>query len=239
VWAVLLLAAGAVAVSVRRRPNRRKLDDELVAREKAQGEQGWWWLSFADPGRPDGQRFLGVAIVEGYGVGSASRRAHELGVNPGGEVRGEQLSGDAIPPSEYRNRLLSRSDLEDAGLIDKQTISEKDDPELVEAMRSALPCFDLETQPLDEDDMVLTCRRVWENGEPVRYVGHNDDGSFEFTCGGDEHTSAEQAVKIHARHLFDRGPDQLRDFTYLRKGCFAQQNVDGKWNLGNLPPEPE
>jgi hypothetical protein len=96
---------------------------------------------------------------------------------------------------------------------------------------------DFESLPLDEDAMVLTCRRVWANGEPVRYVGHFDDGSFQFLCGGNEHTSAGEAVNVHVRHLFERGPDQLRDFTYLRKGCFAQQGVDGKWILGNLAPE--
>lgn len=119
VWAVLLLAVAGVLVSVGRGANRSKLDI-LAAREKAQREKGWWWLSFVDPNRPDGQRFLGVAIVEGYGVASASRRAHELAVNPGGEVRAEPLVGDAIPPEEYRNRLLSKNDLENAGLIDKQ-----------------------------------------------------------------------------------------------------------------------
>ena len=120
VWAVLVLAVAGVLVSVRRGVNRRKLVDELATREEAHGEKGWWWLSFVDPDRPDGQRFLGVAIVEGYGIGSASRHARELGANPGGEVHADQLTGDAIPPAEYRNRLLSKSDLEDADLIDEQ-----------------------------------------------------------------------------------------------------------------------
>jgi hypothetical protein len=45
------------------------------AKEEAQHQElGWWWLSFVDPDKPDGQRFLGVTIVQGYGAASASIR---------------------------------------------------------------------------------------------------------------------------------------------------------------------
>lgn len=93
-----------------------RLVDARTKREKETRDLGWWWLSFVDPDRPDGKRFQGVAIVEGYGVASASTRAHELGINPGGEVQGVQLTGNDIPASTLRNRLLSMDELKEAGL---------------------------------------------------------------------------------------------------------------------------
>ena len=74
-----------------------------VAKESS-GEPRWWWLSFADPHRARNDQFLGVAIVEAAGPITASLVAHDLGVNPGGEV--------AILPlkPEDRERLLSREE---------------------------------------------------------------------------------------------------------------------------------
>jgi hypothetical protein len=49
-----------------------------------------FWLSFSDPDAPSDRRFLGVAIfdVDESGgeltVPEIVRRAHELGINPGG-----------------------------------------------------------------------------------------------------------------------------------------------------------
>jgi hypothetical protein len=73
----------------------------------------WWWLSFSgEPG------FLGVCIVQGNDIGEAVIRAHVLGINPGGEVR-----GFPIPKSELHRfkleaceRLLNVADLEALGL---------------------------------------------------------------------------------------------------------------------------
>jgi hypothetical protein len=93
------------------------LVDRLAAREARQRTLGWWWLSFVDPEKPDGQRFLGVAIVEGSGVASASIKAHELGVNPGGAVKGVPLAGDDLPSVELRNRFLNLDELKKAGLV--------------------------------------------------------------------------------------------------------------------------
>jgi hypothetical protein len=53
----------------------------------------------------------------------------------------------------------------------------------------------------------FTCKRVWDEGAPVLFVYHERDDVWQFLCGGDEHTSEEQAVYIHARHLFERYPD--------------------------------
>lgn len=94
-----------------------RLVDKRAAIEQSSNEMGWWWLSFVDPEKPDGQGFLGVAIVEGYGVASATTRAHELGVNPGVAVQGMQLKSENVPEPSLRDRLLSRDELTAAELI--------------------------------------------------------------------------------------------------------------------------
>lgn len=108
--------------------------------------EGWLWLSFADPERPEGTHFLGVAIVEGptkrtpeglatvwakwaaaghpdpfgpisdedYAMILAVDYCWRNGINPGGEIAAWPLMDDV--PMELRNRLLTRSDLETAGL---------------------------------------------------------------------------------------------------------------------------
>lgn len=85
--------------------NRNML--KVVAREIEEGERGWWWLSFIDPRKPEGERFLGVAIVEGYGIATAALNAVDLKCNPGGEVAGCRIDADAVP-AKFRNRLLDK-----------------------------------------------------------------------------------------------------------------------------------
>jgi hypothetical protein len=75
----------------------------------------WWWLSFVDPDRPEGDRFLGVSIVEANNEVTAASRAHELGCNPGGEIALCPIPSDHVPGPEYRDRLLTRDEAEIAG----------------------------------------------------------------------------------------------------------------------------
>jgi hypothetical protein len=104
---------------------------------------------------------------------------------------------------------------------------------------SGLDCFDFESPALGDEALILTCRRVWEQKQPVRYVSHDQDGGYQFLCDGNEHTTQGDAVSVHARHIFEQNPDQLRDFTYLRKGCFAKHLQGETWNLGHLTPEED
>lgn len=73
-----------------------------------------WWMSFCDPGKPTGQQFLGVVIVEAPGFVHAHQKSCALGINPGGEIQGMLVDGVA---EEYRDRLLSLADLKAAGLV--------------------------------------------------------------------------------------------------------------------------
>jgi hypothetical protein len=92
------------------------LDPELVEhvtrrreqerQERADGPR-WWWLSFATA-----EQFLGVAVVEAVTFEDAIRAARARGCNPGGEVQAQRLPGDHRIGPEYRNRLLSASDID-------------------------------------------------------------------------------------------------------------------------------
>jgi hypothetical protein len=69
----------------------------------------WWWLSFCDGNKPAGSQFLGVAVVQiaDGGMIGAVRRAHQLGINPGGEVMGFEVRAGIDPPVELREKLVA------------------------------------------------------------------------------------------------------------------------------------
>jgi hypothetical protein len=73
-------------------------------------ETGVFWLSFVDPTRPKGDRFLGVAIVRAFDATDAVSTAWALGCNPGGEVliNGPMPEGMYLP--EDMCRLLNADD---------------------------------------------------------------------------------------------------------------------------------
>ena len=73
-----------------------------------------WWMSFCDPNKPKGEQFLGVVITKATGLMHAHQRAWMLGINPGGEIRAQPVAGVA---DEYHDRLLSRAELEAAGVV--------------------------------------------------------------------------------------------------------------------------
>lgn len=85
---------------------------------------GLFWLSFADPKRPAGEQFLGVALVEADDMTEALRVAWRTRCNPGGEVNGYELPLDDLA-NDHRvllartphHVLLSRPQLETLGLV--------------------------------------------------------------------------------------------------------------------------
>ncbi|HKP06397.1 MAG TPA: hypothetical protein VJU58_04015 [Microbacterium sp.] len=89
--------------------SERGLSDLLnkAVAEAVECGEGWWWLSFADGGRPTGQQFLGVAVVRAAGLGFAVMRAHALGINPGGEVQGMEIPAACAPPDAMLDHLTT------------------------------------------------------------------------------------------------------------------------------------
>lgn len=81
----------------------------------------WWWLSFVDESRPEGDQFLGACVVQADSEHEAIDEARAQGCHPGGNhvaTADMSIFGDAIytdpesPLNEYgANRLLSVEEL--------------------------------------------------------------------------------------------------------------------------------
>jgi hypothetical protein len=80
------------------------------------GTGSWFYISFVDPDRPKGTRFLGGCYVQAENEAHALAVAHVLGCNPGGEASlvGPLPDEDvrANVPDEELNRLLTREEVE-------------------------------------------------------------------------------------------------------------------------------
>lgn len=83
--------------------------------KSSEKEPGWdlWWLSYAGE---EGSR--GVALVEGASFLHACERSNELGISPGGEVKGflvpaEGWRARCLP---FQDKLTTRRELEEAML---------------------------------------------------------------------------------------------------------------------------
>jgi hypothetical protein len=72
-----------------------------------------YWISFSDPERPVGAKFLGVVIFEAANEAEALAQAASAGLNPGGEPTFEELS-EPLPPRDWFNRLLNGKESRDA-----------------------------------------------------------------------------------------------------------------------------
>lgn len=95
----------------------------------------WFWLSFADSEKPTGQQFLGACIVNvtteqattmkaelairfpraGKGaewIAAASRNAHRLGINPGGQMLSVDITRKPRQRKPYPvNTLMSMAEI--------------------------------------------------------------------------------------------------------------------------------
>lgn len=85
----------------------------------------WYYLSFADGGRPKGTQFLGGCYVrvpvDAESMASREQlwrtlqESHRLGINPGGEVRAlgpipDEEIAEKVQPVDLR-RLLTREEI--------------------------------------------------------------------------------------------------------------------------------
>lgn len=86
----------------------------LPPRLQHPGPGRWWWLCFCDADKPEGNQFLGVAVVEGATLGDAIALTGALGINPGGKVASVACTR-FVPAAAWRNRLLTRQEVVAAG----------------------------------------------------------------------------------------------------------------------------
>lgn len=78
----------------------------VLEAEERKGPLGLWYLSFASE-----EGFLGGCVVEAYGINTAITKAHELGINPGGEVMSMEIDPTKLAAGDFRNRLLNKAQL--------------------------------------------------------------------------------------------------------------------------------
>jgi hypothetical protein len=89
----------------------------------------WWWLSFVDNDRPEGDRFLGVAVVPAPNVVMASQVAWALGCNPGGEVAAYPAVPDGWHPKlAHVGRLFAGDEARAFAALDLHEWAEPDPP---------------------------------------------------------------------------------------------------------------
>jgi hypothetical protein len=82
-----------------------------VLEQESHEDVGWWWLSFCDGSRPDGEDFLGACLVKARGFLGAISEARRLGCSPGGEVKGVgPIPLDAEIQDGWTERLLTRAE---------------------------------------------------------------------------------------------------------------------------------
>jgi hypothetical protein len=83
---------------------------ELLAEESG-APASWWYLSFVDPERPEGTRWLGALIVKASGFLSAIEGTHLMNLNPGGEVAADEIPYTDAEAEPWAYRLLTREDV--------------------------------------------------------------------------------------------------------------------------------
>lgn len=112
--ALATTAAERAALALEEDALRDQGAQEILDKDLSRKEQ-WHWLSFVS--NEGENRFLGVCVVLAGGIGEATEKAWAMGINPGGQVACFTLSEGQVPDEQYRNRLLSSEELEEAGLI--------------------------------------------------------------------------------------------------------------------------
>lgn len=72
----------------------------------------YWYISFCDPDRPEGEQFLGAAIVKAPSLHHAITVSHLTGCNPGGEAVVFGPIGGKLPP-QWLFRVLTAAEVDD------------------------------------------------------------------------------------------------------------------------------
>jgi hypothetical protein len=76
-----------------------------------------WYLSFVDEDRPVGKRWMGGCYVLASNMQEAVSEAWRCGCNPGGQVGAFQLNLDRTCRPEYMNRLLNKTEVDEACIL--------------------------------------------------------------------------------------------------------------------------
>ena len=97
----------------------RKRLNKLLA-EEAKQPLCWWYLSYA---KEDG--FRGAVYIQAHGPTEATYLSRHRQISPGGEVFIVSVPDDKIPDEKYRNRLLTKEEVQAANPDDEcRTLAE-------------------------------------------------------------------------------------------------------------------
>ena len=92
----------------------------MVEEEVRTKPRGFWYLSYADA-----DSFRGGAYIEAHGPASAALRANIEKISPGGEVMIiGPVPADKIPERKFWNRLLTKTELQQADPDEWMTMKE-------------------------------------------------------------------------------------------------------------------
>ena len=73
----------------------------------------------------------------------------------------------------------------------------------------------------------FTCCRVLEENKPILYVSHDEDGSWQFLCGGNH---KEEDVRVVSLASILRIDETMEDLAELDYGEYAEaENVTSDW----------
>jgi hypothetical protein len=75
----------------------------------------YFWMSFCDPEKPEGSRFLGALVIKADSDFEALARSWFLELNPGGEMlfyEIPELYHERIPTDWIETRLITRKECE-------------------------------------------------------------------------------------------------------------------------------
>ncbi len=79
-----------------------------------------------------------------------------------------------------------------------------------------------------ETTTCFTCSHVLNDKSPILYVTHDSDGTWQFLCGGDNHT--ENDVKIVSLKQIVEIDQSLNGLYEMPKGVGAtRENIDDTW----------
>lgn len=86
--------------------------DKKLQEEIKRNEEICLWLSFCDVKG----KLLGVIITKTLGISHAIIRTHELGINPGGQIKACEIDQTFVNEGDF-DRLLSKVETIKAGYI--------------------------------------------------------------------------------------------------------------------------
>lgn len=73
----------------------------------------------------------------------------------------------------------------------------------------------------------FTCTHVLNGERPILHVSHDDDGYWQFLCGGSHTTSDARIISLAEAYDLDRSVGELAEMDYGH--CADRSEAGGRW----------